>query len=216
MKYTLMMVALVSATACVSPEAHRKVVGANDALRAEIAGMAESQRTLSAENQRLRSENERLAANAVDANWVKEQKARLAELLAKNPGLSAPGVNLVQTSEGPAIRVDGSVLFASGSKDLSSEGKRTLSTLISSLQAGRVRVEGHTDDTPIQRSQWGTNLRLSVERAMAVADYLTNEAGIPKEKVSVAGYGEFLPAEPGSDDKARAANRRVELLLIER
>lgn len=216
MKYTLSMVALVFATACVSPEAHRKVVGANDALRAEIAGMAESQKSLSAENERLRNENQRLAANAVDANWVKEQKARLAELLAKNPGLSGPGINVVQTSEGPAIRVDGSVLFAPGRNDLSDAGKRTLDSLVASLQSGRVRVEGHTDDTPIQRSQWGTNLRLSVERAMAVADYLIKSAGVPAERVSVAGYGEFLPAVEGNDDTARAANRRVELLLIDR
>ncbi|MCA8966113.1 MAG: OmpA family protein [Planctomycetes bacterium] len=216
MKHTLMMVALVFATACVSPEAHRKVVGANEALRAEIAGMAESQKALSAENARLRSENERLASNAVDANWVKEQKARLADLLAKNPNLSGKGVNLVQTKEGPAIRVDGSVLFAPGRNDLSSEGKRTLDTLTSSLQSERIRVEGHTDTTPIRNSQWGTNLRLSVERAMAVADYLIKTSGIPKEKVSVAGYGEFLPAVPGTDDAALAANRRVEILLIDR
>lgn len=216
MKHTLMMVALVFATACVSPEAHRKVVGANEALRAEIAGMAESQRALSAENARLSNENQRLAADAVDANWVKEQKARLAELLAKNPYLAGPNVNLVQTSEGPAIRVDGSVLFAPGRNDLSTEGKRTLDTLVSSLQSGRIRVEGHTDDTPIVNSQWGTNLRLSVERAMAVADYLIKTAGIAKDRVSVAGYGEFLPAVQGSDDASRAANRRVEILMIDR
>jgi hypothetical protein len=48
MKHTLMLVALLGAAACVNPETHREVVGANNALRAENASMAEQLRALSA------------------------------------------------------------------------------------------------------------------------------------------------------------------------
>jgi chemotaxis protein MotB len=78
----------------------------------------------------------------------------------------------------------------------------------------RVRVDGHTDDTPIQYSQWGTNLRLSVERSMSVVDFLI-KSGLPAERVGVAGFGEYRPAVAGNGDDARQQNRRVEILMLD-
>jgi chemotaxis protein MotB len=121
----------------------------------------------------------------------------------------------VQTPEGFAFRVAGGVLFASGQAALTDQGKKTLTDLATSLEGRRVRIEGHTDDVPIQRTNWGTNLRLSVERGMAVADYLIHSAGLQQDRVSVAGYGEFRPAVAGQDDAARSKNRRVEILLLD-
>ena len=63
------------------------------------------------------------------------------------------------------------MLFAPGQNVLSEGGKRTLAELMGSLKGRTIRVEEHTDATPIQRSRWGTNLRLSLER-QGVADYL--------------------------------------------
>jgi chemotaxis protein MotB len=219
MKHTLILLGVsLAAAACVTPEAHRQVVGANSALQAEIAGMAESQRALAAENERLRAEVSDLSKRAADAAWIDEQKQKLASLLAKY-GQGTPaaqgGVELVSTPEGYAFRVAGGVLFSSGQNTLSEQGKKTLSELATQLEGRRVRVEGHTDDVPIQRSQWGTNLRLSVERAMAVADYLIHAAGMPSQRVGVAGYGEYRPAVQGTDDAARQKNRRVEILLLD-
>ncbi len=219
MKHTLFLLGLcLAAAACVSPEAHRQVVGANSALQAQIAGMSESQKALAADNERLRAEVGDLSKRAADAAWISEQKKKLEGLLARyGTGTKAAneGVELVSTPEGYAFRVAGGVLFSSGQNTLSEQGKKTLSELASSLEGRRVRVEGHTDDVPITRSQWGTNLRLSVERSMAVADYLITTAGLPAARVGVAGYGEYRPAVSGTDDAARAKNRRVEILLLD-
>ena len=218
MKYTLMMVASLLAAACVSPETHRQVVGANQALQALNADMAKTQRDLAAENERLRAEVSDLGKRAADAAWIADQKKRLEAALAKY-GAGTPaaqnGVELVQTPEGYAFRVAGGVLFASGQAALSEGGKKTLTELVSSLQNRRIRVEGHTDDQKIQASQWGTNLRLSIERAMTVADFLTHSGGLAAEKVGVAGYGEYRPAANGSDDASRQKNRRVEILMLD-
>lgn len=218
MKHTLILLGVLAAAACVSPEAHRQALGANSALQAEIAGLSESQKSLAAENERLRAQVGDLSTRAADAAWIDEQKQKLASLLAKY-GTGTPsadsGVELVHTPEGYAFRVAGGVLFSSGQNMLSEQGKKTLSELASSLEGRRVRVEGHTDDVPITRSQWGTNLRLSVERSMAVADYLIQTASLPAARVGVAGYGEYRPAVPGTDDASRAKNRRVEILLLD-
>lgn len=219
MKHTFVLAVLgLAAAACVTPEAHRQVVAANNVLQGQIADMAEQQRVLAAENERLLAQVADLSKRAADASYIEEQKQKLADLLARYaPGTPAAegGVELVRTPEGYAFRVAGGVLFASGQNALTEQGKKTLADLVSSLDGRRVRIEGHTDDVPITRSQWGTNLRLSVERAMAVADYLIHTAGMQAERVAVAGYGEYRPAVAGNDDAARGKNRRVEILLLD-
>lgn len=218
MKHTLMLVALLGAAACVNPETHREVVGANNALRAENASMAEQLRVLSADYERMKAQNEDLGRRAADAAWIEDQKKRLASLMEKYGGgtVSAQnGVELVQTPDGYAFRVAGGVLFAPGQNALSEGGKRTLTELAAQLKGRKLRIDGHTDDQPIQRSQWGTNLRLSVERGMVVADYLIQSAGIPAENVAVAGHSQYRPAQAGSDDAARQKNRRVEIVMLQ-
>lgn len=221
MKHTMMIAALICASACVSPEAHRQLQGENDALKAHIANLAEQHRALAARSGQLESENQELGARAADATWIEQQKKKLGKLLQQYGGdgtpTQVPGVELVQTSEGYAFRVAGEVLFASGQHALSEGGKRTLAELSKSIQSqGRsVRVEGHTDDTPIKRSRWGTNMRLSAERALSVLDFLIS-AGVPANKLSMAGYGEYRPAIEEMTDAARKTNRRVEILMLNR
>lgn len=218
MKHTLTMAALLCAAACVSSETHRKVLNANDALQAQMAAMAEQQRILAEKYDRMRQENDDLSRRAADASWIEDQKKQLAKLMERYGSGSLAtgnGVEMVQTAEGMAIRVPGEILFSPGSNNLSDQGRKTLSELATQLQNQAIRIEGHTDDQPIERSSWGTNLRLSVERSMVVADYLMSAAGLPKSNVSVAGYSEYRPAAVGRDDAARAKNRRVEILMLE-
>lgn len=217
MKYTLTIAALAVAAACVSPETHRQAVGAKNALQAINADMMEKQKQLAAENARLRDENRELTSRAVDAAYVAELKQKLAGLLEKYPEGSpaAPnGVEMVRTREGLALRVAGGVLFSPGQNTLSEGGKKTLEEITKQIGAQqKIRIEGHTDDTKISASQWGTNLRLSAERSLAVADFMI-KCGVKDDQVSVAGYSQFRPAAEGTDDAARAKNRRVEILLL--
>ena len=217
MRYTMMIAELCCATACVSPEEYRRLQGEKAALKAQIAQLSEDHRQLASQVEGLQNENQELGARAADASWIAEQKKKLQDLMKRYaPGGSEEvrGVTVVQTAEGVAFRVAGGVLFASGQNVLSEGGKRTLDELVGSLQGRKLRVEGHTDATPIRRSRWGTNLRLSLERAMSVADYLI-ASGLSKSDVSAAGYGPNRPAVEGSSKEALQQNRRVEILMIE-
>lgn len=71
---------------------------------------------------------------------------------------------------------------------------------------GTVVVAGHTDDVDTDEY----NLALSERRAASVADALRAALG-PGYAVEAAGYGEARPVVDGTDDAARAANRRVEI-----
>src|SRR4029079_3461467 len=67
------------------------------------------------------------------------------------------------------IETDG-VLFAAGSATLSPSAAHIIARLDSSLRAlpNPVRVEGHTDSTPIATAQFPSNWELSTARASAV------------------------------------------------
>src|SRR5262249_25117872 len=95
------LTALLLTAACVSPEEHRRALSANSALQAELASLGETQRNLQKENEHLRADLERLGKQAADADWIREQKQKLDELLKQYPqgGPGAvPGVELVRTS----------------------------------------------------------------------------------------------------------------------
>lgn len=68
-----------------------------------------------------------------------------------------------------------------------------------------IRIEGHTDDV----GGAPYNLSLSDRRARAVMNYLLNK-GVGPERLQPIGWGKAKPLAEGSDEAARALNRRVE------
>ena len=68
----------------------------------------------------------------------------------------------------------------------------------------RVTIEGHCDE----RGTVEYNLALGEQRARAVRDYLTS-LGVAAARLKVVSYGKERPLDPGSDDAARARNRRA-------
>lgn len=75
-------------------------------------------------------------------------------------------------------------------------------------QVGKVRIEGHTDDTGPE----DVNQRLSEQRAHSVRQYLINK-GVSPKRLSAKGYGESKPLEDGTSDSARKKNRRVQFVV---
>ena len=73
-------------------------------------------------------------------------------------------------------------------------------------------IEGHTDNIPTGRSN-RSNLDLSERRAKAIADLLVNR-GIPRERITVVGYGDTRPIDTNNTEEGRAKNRRVEVKLM--
>lgn len=104
------------------------------------------------------------------------------------------------------------VLFALDSADLSEQARAAIDRAAAQVHAagpGPVQVTGHTDD----QGSDAYNRDLSNRRAQAVADALA--AALPPDQYppQVQGLGEQQPAVEGTSVEARAANRRVELLV---
>ena len=62
------------------------------------------------------------------------------------------------------------------------------------------------------RSPAEDNLKLSRDRAQAVADMLV-DLGIDEKRLQVEGYGDQYPIEANASERGRAQNRRVEIVF---
>lgn len=77
-----------------------------------------------------------------------------------------------------------------------------------------MRVEGHTDNVPIHNASFASNWDLSTARAMAVGMMLINEAGVDPQRLSIAAYGQYHPANSNDSQEGRRANRRVDIVVV--
>ena len=128
-----------------------------------------------------------------------------------------------RTDQGIKMTVPHQVFFASGQAKLSSTGQSVLRKIGSIINQPEyrdslVRVEGHTDDTPIRkvRHLYPTNWELSTARACTVVRYLTDRAGVGKGRIYPAGFADTKPRASGRSVSARSKNRRVEILILNR
>lgn len=81
--------------------------------------------------------------------------------------------------------------------------------LTPALATHRIGIHGHTDAV----GGADANLRLSRQRAAAVAEYLGRTFGIASARLDVQGFGESRLKRPESPDAD--ANRRVEIVLLD-
>ncbi len=117
-----------------------------------------------------------------------------------------------------SIRLLDKILFASGSADISSVGRRVLESLATELKkmdGFEIAVAGHTDNKPIGpklKEVYDDNLGLSVARAAAVSRAL-REMGVSPENLSAVGYSMYRPVASNDTKEGRQQNRRVEIIL---
>ncbi len=74
----------------------------------------------------------------------------------------------------------------------------------------KIRVEGHTDSD----GDDAYNRQLSQARAESVVNYLV-AAGVERDRLEPVGYGETRPLFPNETESQKAANRRVEFIIVE-
>ncbi|MDK2807069.1 MAG: chemotaxis protein MotB [Thermoanaerobacterium sp.] len=117
---------------------------------------------------------------------------------------------------GFVISLNDTLLFDTGSADVKPDQKATLIKIGNILKAmpNYIRVEGHTDNVPINNSQFHSNWELSVIRATNVVEILVNDVKIDPAKISAVGYGEYRPIVPNDSDKNRQLNRRVDIVIM--
>jgi outer membrane protein OmpA-like peptidoglycan-associated protein len=103
-------------------------------------------------------------------------------------------------------------LFDSGKYDLKADATKELQELAILLEEHPglpVLIEGHTDSQGTPEA----NQVLSENRANAVKQWLTSNAGIASDRIMTNGYGQSVPVASNDTAEGRQKNRRVEIKL---
>jgi len=113
------------------------------------------------------------------------------------------------------IQMKENMLFDSGKAKLKPTYFNLLSLIAKTLfeDAKQIRVEGHTDNLPIQTKEYPSNWELSIQRALNVVRHFVNHENIHPAKLIIAGFGEHQPIAANDSPGNRAKNRRVLLNL---
>jgi chemotaxis protein MotB len=195
------------------------------ALRRQIAALEEA---LNASEQRDRESQAQIADLGSRLNLALAQKVqelaryrsdffgRLRQILGTRPGVRVVGDRFVFESE---------VLFDVGQTNLNPAGRGELDKLavaVADLEREIppeipwiLRVDGHTDKSPIRGGRFQSNWDLSASRAISVVQYLITR-GVSADRLAATGFGEFQPIDKGDGEEALKRNRRIELKLTDR
>jgi len=142
--------------------------------------------------------------------YRREREAELAQLqeaLGQIAQTRLTAMGLVMTLDSKSVRFD------FDKSDIKPEYRDILNRIagiLMTLKGYTINVYGYTDDVGTQTY----NLQLSQRRAEAVRDFLV-QAGISPTIMSAKGFGKSDPRVPGDSEQARAANRRVEIGIVD-
>ena len=85
--------------------------------------------------------------------------------------------------------------------------------MLKSIPDRKFQVEGHTDNVPTKTAVYKSNWELASARALTVLKTMT-ESGMPGERISAASFGDTKPTKGNDTQENKAANRRIEILLL--
>lgn len=128
-------------------------------------------------------------------------------------------ISLALEPRGLVVSLRESAAFPSGRDTFNREALPVLEKIAQALRklAGHpVRLEGHTDNMPIQTAQFPSNWELSAARATAVLTLLERNFEIKPERLAAAGYSDFHPIASNDTLEGRAHNRRVDIVVLSR
>lgn len=124
-------------------------------------------------------------------------------------------VKITRAGDRIEIEMKERMLFGSGDARLSSEALRALRALGQTLKRipSHLQVEGHTDNVPISTPTYPSNWELSAARAASVVHFFAR-VGVEPWRMSAVGLGEHRPIAENTEAEGRAANRRVNIVVL--
>ena len=125
-------------------------------------------------------------------------------------------IQVSMQARGLTVSFTQAALFPSGEDTVARDAYESLDKIANAIRKlpNPVRLEGHTDSVPINTPKFKSNWELSAARSIAILEYLSTRANVPREKLSIAGYAETAPVATNDTDEGRARNRRVDLIIL--
>jgi outer membrane protein OmpA-like peptidoglycan-associated protein len=143
--------------------------------------------------------------------YRQEREAELSQLqqaLGQIAETHRTAMGLVMTLDSKSIRFD---FDKANIKPEYRDILNRIAGILMTLKGYSIAVYGYTDDIGTQTY----NLQLSQRRAEAVRDFLVRTGISATTIINAKGFGESDPRVPGDSEQARAANRRVEIGIVD-
>jgi OOP family OmpA-OmpF porin len=121
--------------------------------------------------------------------------------------------NAIVDKDGCEVKITLNVQFDTNKSDIKPEYVDEIKKFAEFLKRHpevKVEIAGHTDSD----GDRDKNIALSQKRADAVAEYLSTEFGIEKDRITAKGYGPDKPVASNDTEEGKNQNRRVEALLL--
>lgn len=123
-------------------------------------------------------------------------------------------VTVTEGAHGISVEINASVLFAPGEATLGPTATAPLRA-VAQVVAGAsfpIKVEGHTDNIPINTFRFPSNWELSSARASSVVR-LFIDTGVAAARLTATGHSDQRPIADNANEVGRARNRRVTILI---
>lgn len=149
-----------------------------------------------------------------ELNNLERIKKELQDYIDQN-GLNGK-VTVSLEERGVVLSFQNAALFPLGSAELTPGAREIIGKIGQILikVPQYLRVEGHTDNLPINNSAFPSNWELSVARATSVVQELIHRLNFAPYRLSATGYGEFRPRMPNDSEDNRQYNRRVDIIVL--
>jgi chemotaxis protein MotB len=186
------------------------VMGFMDSLLAGSKGVLNTRDSDESARQQLITSKQSSASSSAQ---IKQQAEKALQSYVEAQNLQQM-VSIIQTDKGFTVRIMDVVLFQPGSYTILPAAFPVLDRIVSIAVTSPfyINIDGHTDDMPSGQYA-ASNWDLSANRALSVLKYMY-KGGMPPNKLSATGFGEYHPYLPNITQENRAKNRRVEINFV--
>jgi chemotaxis protein MotB len=152
--------------------------------------------------------------SAVKATNMAEISQQLTDF-ASARGLAGK-IQIREDADSITISLADNLLFSSGSAELKPGSQDVLLEVagILALLPNELRVEGHTDNIPVNSADYPTNWELSAARASTVLRFMIESGGLEPGRMELAGYADTHPIAENATAEGRSLNRRADIVIV--
>lgn len=124
-------------------------------------------------------------------------------------------IQIRSDADSVTISLADNLLFDSGSADLRPGSQDVLMQVATALSGlpNQMRIEGHTDNVPVNSEDFPTNWELSAARASRVLRFLREQGGL-KNELFGASFADTQPIADNATAEGRSLNRRADIVIL--
>ena len=159
-------------------------------------------------------EFENMSAEEIEQAQLEQLQQEL-EIYLEQTGLSSE-VHTSIDQRGLVISLNNALFFDPASANINPEYTAILANIGRTVNMlnNYIRIEGHTDTTPINTDKFPSNWELGGARASSLVRLFIDESGIDPNKLMGVTYGEFKPVASNGTPEGRQQNRRVDVIVL--